>query len=126
MSSGDADVGTGPGNSHWCTEDLSEVEWGGGFKSAQMCTGKLEEVRAKLSGSSREFMFVNTFLSAGGILYRHLCPATQILVRPSCFVAAVPGTPEIRHFRMTNAPFPPGETLAACNLGQAHRLEIHL
>ena len=53
-----------------------------------MCTGKLEEVRAKLSGSSKEFIFLNAFLSAGGILYKHLfssylntCPAILFRAR---------------------------------------------
>ena len=52
-----------------------------------MCTEKLEEVLAKLSRSSRDFIFLNAFLSAGGILYRHLCPATEILARPSQYLS---------------------------------------
>ena len=32
--------------------------------------------------SSKKSILLDNFLSTGGILYRHLCPATQILVQP--------------------------------------------
>ena len=40
--SGDVSVGTGPGNFHWSTKDLSECT---------MCTRKIEQFQGKLSSS---------------------------------------------------------------------------
>ena len=111
MRSGDVNVGTGPGNSHWCTKDLSKCTMcTGKFEEAQGYTGKLEEVRGKLSGSSIEIMFLNASLSAGGILYRHLVqPPKYLTGHPNiCPAILLRGRrardPEIRHWHSPRGP----------------------
>ena len=64
----------------------------GKFEEAQGYTGKLEEVRAKLSGSSKEFIFRDNSMSARRALYILVCPATPISVQLFCFSVAVSQT----------------------------------